>query len=61
LIDFIKPYNKTKSIELINKSEEIVSFEEHRVNCGLGGLIAETTSESSPKKLLRVGVGDYFR
>jgi transketolase len=57
-VPIIKPFNKTKFIELIDKSQAIVSFEEHSVNGGLGGLIAETTSETSPKKLLRIGVGD---
>jgi transketolase len=56
----IKPFNKQRFLELILNSQALITFEEHSVYGGLGGMIAEIISENCPKKLLRIGVEDRF-
>jgi len=56
----IKPFNQQKFLELISKSKKVVSFEEHSIYGGLGGMVAEILSENHPIRLLRIGVEDRF-
>ena len=56
----IKPFNQNKFLTLIANSREVVSFEEHSIYGGLGGVIAEVLSENHPARLLRIGVNDRF-
>ena len=56
----IKPFKNTKLLDIAKCSKLIVSFEEHSIYGGLGGIIAEITSEGHPVKLLRIGVNDRF-
>ena len=56
----LKPFNQQRFLELISNSDLVVSFEEHSVYGGLGGMIAEILSENHPIQLLRIGVGDRF-
>jgi transketolase len=56
----IKPFNQQRFLELTSNSDLVVSFEEHCVYGGLGGMIAEILSEGHPIRLLRIGVEDRF-
>lgn len=56
----IKPFNQQRFLELTANSDVVVSFEEHSVYGGLGGMIAEILSEHHPIRLLRIGVEDRF-
>lgn len=56
----IKPFNRQRFLELTSQSDLVITFEEHSVYGGLGGMIAEILSESHPIKLLRIGVEDSF-
>ena len=56
----VKPFNQQKFLELMANSEAAVSFEEHSIYGGLGGMIAEVLSENHPIRLLRIGVKDRF-
>ncbi len=56
----IKPLD-TKTI--LNAAEEtgaIVTAEEHQINGGLGGAVAEAVSESFPVPIKRIGIEDTF-
>lgn len=56
----IKPFNQQRLLELISNSDLVVTFEEHSIYGGLGGMIAETLAENHPIRLLRIGVDDRF-
>lgn len=56
----IKPFNQKIFLESISNCDLVVSFEEHSVFGGLGGMIAEIISENHPIRLLRIGVEDRF-
>ena len=56
----IKPFNQQRFLQLTSNSDFVVSFEEHSVYGGLGGMIAEILSENHPIRLLRIGVVDRF-
>ena len=56
----IKPVNVQQVVEICQANDLIVVLEEHSVLGGLGSLIAEISTESSPKKILRIGVQDRF-
>lgn len=56
----IKPFNRQRFLELVSNSDLVVSFEEHSIYGGLGGMIAEILSERYPIRLLRIGVEDRF-
>jgi transketolase len=57
---FIKPINSEQVNAIANRSSAIVVLEEHSVYGGLGSVICEITSESSPIRVLRIGVLDRF-
>lgn len=44
----------------LDEAKTVITFEEHSIRGGLGGMIAEWLTENSPKKLLRVGVTKGF-
>jgi len=56
----IKPFDKEVLLKFAKKTGAVVSIEEHTINGGLGGAIAECLSEGSPVKLQRVGIKDTF-
>jgi len=56
----IKPFNRQRFLELTSTFDLVVSFEEHSIYGGLGGMIAEILSEHHPIRLLRIGVDDRF-
>jgi transketolase len=57
---FIKPIDGEQVISICRPHRVVVVLEEHSVFGGLGSVVAEITSESSPVKVLRVGVRDRF-
>ena len=59
-VPIIKPFNKSKFLKNISNSKILVTLEEHSIYGGLGGMIAEVVSETSPVRLLRIGVSDRF-
>lgn len=56
----IKPLNQRTLLELTSNCDLVISFEEHSIYGGLGGLVAEILSENQPIRLLRIGVVDRF-
>ena len=57
---FIKPIDRSMVEKICHNSEAVVVFEEHSKFGGLGSLIAEIASESSPVKILYVAINDRF-
>lgn len=47
-------------LKLIESADVFVTLEEHSVKGGLGGLVAETLANISPKWILRIGVENRF-
>jgi len=56
----LKPINTELLFDIFQKSKIIVTFEEHNIYGGLGGIIAEISSEIYPLPILRIGVNDCF-
>ncbi|MBW2973746.1 transketolase family protein [Candidatus Woesearchaeota archaeon] len=55
----IKPLDKT-IIKYAKKSKKLITVEDHQINGGLGGAIAELLGENHPVKLKRIGVKNSF-
>ena len=56
----VKPLNVRQIVNLCRLSAGMVVIEEHSVLGGLGSAICEIASESTPLRILRVGVADRF-
>lgn len=56
----IKPIDRETLMEYAAKCGCVVTAEEHQVNGGLGGAVAEVLSEECPTPLVRVGMPDRF-
>jgi transketolase len=56
----IKPFDKAAVIKSARKTGAVLTVEQHQVAGGLGGLVAETLSESYPTLMQRMGVNDSF-
>ena len=57
----LKPFNQQEFYRLVNDCPLIATLENHTVNGGLGGLIAETlTQKAHPARLTRLGTQDTF-
>jgi transketolase len=56
----IKPLDEKKIIELAKKTGAVVTLEEHQVNGGLGGAIAEVLARHCPVPIEFVGMQDTF-
>lgn len=56
----IKPIDKSLVADICNKYEIIITLEEHSIIGGLGSLIAEISTDTYPKKVLKIGVQDRF-
>lgn len=56
----IKPLDNETLLKFAKRTGAVVSIEEHTINGGLGGAIAECLSENYPVKLKRVGIRDTF-
>jgi len=56
----IKPFDEASVIKSARKTGAVLTVEQHQVAGGLGGLVAETLSESYPTLMRRMGVNDSF-
>lgn len=56
----IKPIDRDAIIKAAKETGRIVTAEEHQINGGLGGAVAEIVAESCPVPVLRVGMQDKF-
>jgi transketolase len=56
----IKPLDEEALLAFAEEHKAIVTVEEHQVNGGLGGAVAEYLGEHLPTKMKRVGVQDSF-
>ena len=56
----IKPINKEEVVSASEKAKLVVTVEEHTIYGGLGGLVAEILSETSPRKVVRFGIDDRW-
>jgi transketolase len=56
----IKPIDKDAIIKAAKETKGIVTVEEHQINGGLGGAVAEVLSQNHPAKLKIVGMQDRF-
>lgn len=56
----IKPVNKEEIVSASEKAKLVITVEEHTIYGGLGGLVAEILSESSPRKVIRFGIEDRW-
>jgi transketolase len=56
----IKPVNKAEIVSAAEKAKLVVTVEEHTIYGGLGGLVAEVLSETSPRRVIRFGIDDRW-
>jgi transketolase len=56
----VKPLDGATILESVKKTGAVVSAEEAQITGGLGGAIAEFTSENFPVPMKRIGVEDRF-
>lgn len=56
----IKPLDGVSIIKSVNKTNKVITVEEHQVAGGLGGAVAELLSEEHPVKIRRIGVSNQF-
>lgn len=56
----IKPLDSETILSSAAKTRRVVTVEEHQINGGLGGAVAELLSEHTPVPLKRVGIQDKF-
>lgn len=56
----IKPIDKKTLAQYAKKCRCIVTAEEHQINGGLGGAVAEVLAEEHPVPIVRVGMPDEF-
>jgi transketolase len=59
----IKPLDKKTILNAAKNTKKIITLEEHQINGGLGGAVAEVlaeNSENTPTKLKRLGINDCF-
>lgn len=59
-VPFLKPINKKEVINIMTKSNFLITIEEHSVFGGLGSIISEIISQHSISKLLSIGIEDKF-
>jgi transketolase len=56
----IKPVNKEEIVSASEKVKLVITVEEHSIYGGLGGMVAEILSESSPRRVVRFGIEDRW-
>lgn len=56
----VKPLDTEEIISFAKDVDFIVTVEEHQTTAGLGGAVAELLSETTPRKIIRVGIRDEF-
>ena len=56
----IKPIDVAAIVDAAERTDLVITVEEHSVIGGLGGAVAETLAEHRPTRVLRVGLQDVF-
>ena len=56
----IKPLDAIAILKSVNKTNHVITVEEHQVAGGLGGAVAELLSEEHPVKIKRIGINNQF-
>ena len=56
----IKPIDKDLIIQAARETKGIITIEEHQVNGGLGGAVAEVVSQFCPVRMKIIGMNDHF-
>jgi len=56
----IKPIDEETIVRSAKKTGRVITLEDHQINGGLGGVIAEVLSEKWPTKMIRMGMKDSF-
>ncbi|HSV95261.1 MAG TPA: transketolase C-terminal domain-containing protein [Spirochaetia bacterium] len=56
----IKPLDEETVVRSAKKTGKVITLEDHQVNGGLGGAIAEVLGEKCPTKMVRMGMKDCF-
>lgn len=56
----LKPIDGETILESVKKTGKVVTVEEHQINGGLGGAVAEFLSENFPVRIKRIGMPDHF-
>lgn len=56
----IKPCSEEEIASILSQYEHVFTAEEHNIIGGLGGLIAEISTSTYPRKIYRIGVRDEF-
>ncbi len=56
----VKPIDRQAIIDAGRETGTIVTVEEHSINGGLGGAVAEITAAESPARVVRLGFPDEF-
>ncbi|MFC1656899.1 transketolase family protein [Patescibacteria group bacterium] len=56
----IKPLDHLTILEIAKKTRSIITCEEHQVNGGLGGAVAELLSQNYPVPMKIIGIHDTF-
>lgn len=56
----IKPFDVQTVVESVQKTGRVVTVEEHQINGGLGGAVAEVLMENYPVPMKRIGMYDRF-
>ena len=60
-IHTIKPLDEEYVVQAASETGRVITVEDHNVNGGLGGAIAEVLSEQQPTRMLRIGMTEYGR
>lgn len=56
----IKPMTSESLLKVVGDASLVITMEEHNIMGGLGSVVSELLSESSPRKVLRLGINDKF-
>lgn len=56
----LKPFDTAAVVEVAERTNAIVTVEDHSIIGGLGGAVAETLGELRPTRMIRVGIRDVF-
>ena len=59
-ITTLKPIDREIIIKCSEETDLLVTVEDHSIIGGLGSAVAEVISESSPNRLVRIGLNDIF-
>lgn len=56
----IKPIDEETIARSARKTGKVITLEDHQINGGLGGAVAEVLGEQCPTKMIRMGMKDLF-